>query len=190
MTTAFVSSSSPDLAMYIVPASFAQQRLWFLDQLEPQSTAYNLPAFLRLNIALNVGALEQSVNALIQRHEVLRTSFVAVDGQPMQVIAPALQLPLPLVDLSALPPDEREAEALRLASEQAQRAFDLTQGPLLRVLLLQLAAEEYVLLLTIHHIISDGWSIGVLFQELAALYTAFVIEQPLPLPDLPIQYAD
>lgn len=183
-----INDGASDLAM--IPASFAQQRIWFLDQLGPQSTAYNDPTSLRLNIALNVGALEQSFNAFVQRHEVLRTSFVAVNGHPMQVIAPALKLPLPLVDLSTLLHAEREAEALRLANEQAQRPFDLTQGPLMRVLLLQLGAEEYLLLLTIHQIISDGWSLGVLFQELASLYTAFTSGQPSSLPDLPIQYAD
>ena len=191
-TVSTSSVSNPLLAqdLYMFPASLAQQRLWFLDRLEPQSTAYNIPACLGISIPLDVGALEQSLNALVQRHEVLRTSFVAVDGQPMQVIAPALKLPLPLVDLSALPNAEREAEALRLANEQAQRPFDLTQGPLLRVLLLQLRAQEYLLVLTMHHIISDGWSLGVLYKELATLYTAFANGQPSPLPDLPIQYAD
>jgi amino acid adenylation domain-containing protein len=190
MTTSTIHDRSSDLAMSLVPASFAQQRLWFLDQLEPQSTAYNIPASLRLNMALDLEALEQSFDTLIQRHEVLRTTLVAADGQPMQVVAPTLKLQLPLVDLSALAPDEREAEALRLANEQAQRPFDLSQGPLMRVLLLKLDTEEYLLLLTMHQIISDGWSLGVLFQELASIYTAFSRGRPSPLPDVPIQYAD
>ena len=173
-----------------VPLSLAQQRLWFLDQLEPQSPAYNIPDFLRLNFPVDTKVLKQSVQALVQRHEVLRTTFVAVDAYPMQVIAPTLSVPLPVINLSNLPEMARWAEAQHLANEEAQRPFDLTQGPLLRLLLLQLGAEEYVLLLTMHHIISDGWSIGLFFQELAALYTAFVIEQPSPLPDLPIQYVD
>ncbi len=173
-----------------VPLSFVQRGLWFLDQLVAGSPLYTIPAALQLSGPLNTTALHQSLNALVQRHEVLRTTFVAVDGHPMQVIAPVLTVPLPIVDLSALPNAEREAEALRLANEEVQRPFDLTQGPLMRVLLLQLGAEEYVLLLPIHHIISDGWSLGVLYQELATLYTAFASGTPSPLPDLPIQYAD
>jgi amino acid adenylation domain-containing protein len=137
-----------------------------------------------------VTTLKRSFNALIERHEVLRTTFVAVDGHPMQVIAPALLLPLPLIDLSALPNAEREAEALRLANQEVQRPFDLTQGPLIRILLLQLGTEEYLLLLTLHHIIADGWSLSVLYEELATLYQAFSTGQRSPLPDLPIQYAD
>jgi amino acid adenylation domain-containing protein len=190
MTVSSMSNTSSNQTMYMFPASFAQQRLWFLDQLELQSAAYNIPASIHLNVALDVEALEQSLNALIERQEVLRTTFVAVDGQPMQVIAPSLKVPLPVVDLSALPEAQREAEALRLANEEAQRPFDLVQGPLLRTTLLKLAAEEYVLLLTIHHIISDGWSLGVLYEELVTLYQAFSTGQPSPLPDLPIQYVD
>ena len=165
MTTTSVYSTSSDQTIYMFPASLAQQRLWFLHQLEPQSTAYNIPACLRLNVALNVESLEQSLNALIQRHEVLRTTFVAVDGHPMQAITPSLKLSLPLVDLAGLPKTQREAEALRLATEEVRCPFDLVQGPLLRPKLLKLAGEEYVLLLTIHHIISDEWSLGVLYEE-------------------------
>jgi amino acid adenylation domain-containing protein len=173
-----------------VPLSFVQRGLWFLDQLVADSPLYNIPAALRLSGPLNTTALHQSLNALVQRHEVLRTTFVAVDGHPMQVIAPVFTVPLPVVDLSALPDAERQAEALRLANEEVQRSFDLTKGPLMRALLLQLGAEEHILLLPIHHIISDGWSLGVLYQELATLYTAFASGTPSPLPDLPIQYAD
>ncbi len=173
-----------------VPLSPAQQGLWFLDQLVPGSPLYTIPAVLRITDLLNTKVLHQSLNALVQRHEVLRTTFVAEGGQPMQVIAPVLTVPLPVVDLSVLPAAEREAEALRLANEEVKRPFDLTQGPLMRVLLLKLGAEEYLLLLTMHHIISDGWSLGVLYKELAALYTACASGTPSPLPDLPIQYAD
>src|SRR5437763_744398 len=138
MTTLPTSSTSVDQDLYMFPASFAQQRFWFLDQLEPQSAAYNIPTSIQLNIALDVKALEQSLNALIQRHEVLRTTFVAVDGQPMQVITSTLKVPLPVVDLSALPEAQREAETLRLANEEVRRPFNLVQGPLLRTTLLRL----------------------------------------------------
>ena len=173
-----------------VPLSIAQQGLWLLDQLVADSPLYNMAAGLQLSGPLNTTALHQSLNALVQRHEVLRTTFVAVDGHPMQVSAPILTIPLPVVDLSALPDAERQAEALRQANEEAQRPFDLTQGPLIRTLLLQLGAEESLLLLTMHHIISDGWSLGVLYRELSVLYNAYANGKPSPLLELPIQYAD
>ncbi len=170
--------------------SFAQARLWFLSQLDPDSPLYNMPAAVRLIGALNVAALKQIFNEIVRRHEVLRTTFVIVNGQPVQVIAPTLILPLPVVNLQELPELEREAEVLRLATSVAQRPFDLTQGPLLRTTLLQLGAAEYVLLFTMHHIISDGWSIEVLIQEVVVLYEVFCSGKPSPLADLPIQYAD
>ena len=173
-----------------LPLSFAQQRLWFLDQLEPGSPVYNIPRVLRLIGSLLVGALEQSFNEIIRRHEVLRTTFSAVDGQPVQVITPALTLTLPLVDLQELPESEREVEAQRLITSEARRSFDLTRGPLLRARLLRLGEEDHILLLTMHHIVSDGWSTGVLFRELAALYGAFSTNRPSPFPRMPIQYAD
>ncbi|MFL5700223.1 MAG: non-ribosomal peptide synthetase [Ktedonobacteraceae bacterium] len=179
-----------DQTISAFPASFAQQRLWFLDQLEASSVAYNESSTIRLNFAVNEQALIQSLNALVERHEVLRTSFVAIDGQPMQVIVPSLMLPLPVVDLSALSEDQRQAEARRLANEEAQRPFDLSQAPLLRTTLFKLDAEAYVLVLVIHHIIFDGWSESVLSEELAALYQAFATGQPSPLSDLPFQYVD
>src|SRR5437763_16166402 len=147
-----------DQPLSAFPASFAQQRLWFLDQLEASSVAYNESSTIRLNFAVNVQALKQSLNALIERHEVLRTRFVAIDGQPMQVIVPGLMLPLPVVDLSVLSEDQRQAEAQRLANEEAQRPFDLSQAPLLRTTFFILDAEAYVLVLIIHHIILDGCS--------------------------------
>src|SRR5438045_2308677 len=132
-TYEIVSETALDQSRYVFPASFAQQRLWFLDQLEPQNVAYNIPASIYLKVALDVGALEQSIIALIQRHEILRTTFAAVDGQPMQMIVPSFKVPLPLVDLSAFPETtQRWAEVLRLANEEVQRPFDLAQGPLLR----------------------------------------------------------
>ena len=130
------------------------------------------------------------VLAEVARHEVLRTTFAEADGAPVQVIAPPRAVELPVVDLAALADAEREAEALRLAREEAQRPFDLARGPLLRATLLRLAEDEHVLLLIMHHIVSDGWSMGVLFRELAALYEAFRAGEPSPLPELPVQYAD
>ena len=172
------------------PLSFAQQRLWFLDQLEPGSPVYNLPIALRIAGPLDAGILVQSLDEILQRHETLRATFPAVDGQPVQIISPPKPPTLRRIDLQDLPVNEREAEALRLATEEARQPFDLAQGPLFRAKLLRLAEEEHILLLTIHHIVSDGWSFNVLMRELEALYTAFSIGQPSPLPPLPIQYAD
>ncbi|MGK7878448.1 MAG: amino acid adenylation domain-containing protein, partial [Xenococcaceae cyanobacterium] len=173
-----------------LPLSFAQQRLWFLGQLEPGSSAYNMPAVYRLTGQLNITVLEQSLNEIIRRHEVLRTTFPAVDGQPSQAIAPSVTLTLPTIDLREHPETEREAIAQQLANEEAQQPFNLATGPLFRVKPLRLAGAEYVLLLNMHHIISDGWSFDIFFRELEALYTAFSNDQPSPLPELPIQYAD
>ena len=173
-----------------LPLSFAQQRLWFLHQLDPNSAAYNIPVMWQFTGALDIAVLERSLNAIIERHESLRTSFIAVSGQPRQAIAHSLQLPLPIVDLRFVPDSVRQAELKRLTKQQAIRPFKLTQSPLLRVTLFQLAAEEFVLILTLHHLIADGWSRGVILQELAALYKAFAAFQPSPLPELPIQYAD
>jgi amino acid adenylation domain-containing protein len=170
--------------------SFAQQRLWFLDQLVLNSALYNIPQALRLKGQLNVAALEQSLNDIVQRHESLRTTFVAIDGQPFQVIAPILRVPLPAIDLRSLPHREREAVAQNQLIEAAQQPFDLAQGSLFRCHLWRVDDADYILLLTMHHIVSDGWSIGVLIQELATLYEAYVLHQPSPLPKLAIQYAD
>ncbi|MDM9583645.1 MULTISPECIES: condensation domain-containing protein [unclassified Nostoc] len=174
----------------LFPLSFAQQRLWFIDQLRPGNIAYNISQPMRLVGYLNVAALEQSFHEVVRRHEVLRTTFTVVDGQPLQVIAPSLSFKLLVVDLQELSQKQRETDILRLASEEAQRPFDLTKGPLLRVTLLQLAAAEYVLLLTMHHIVADGWAIGVLIHEIATLYEAFSVGKPSPFSELSIQYAD
>ncbi|HEY9874102.1 MAG TPA: amino acid adenylation domain-containing protein, partial [Candidatus Obscuribacterales bacterium] len=173
-----------------LPLSFAQERLWFLDQLKPGDSAYNIPSAVRLQGALNIAALEQSLNEIIRRHELLRTSFGIVQGQPVQIIAETLSISLPLLDLQNLPATEREQRLQQLATEEARRPFNLTQAPLLRVTLIQLGATEYAVLFTMHHIISDRWSMGVLVQELAALYTSFSTGKPSPLPELAIQYAD
>jgi len=176
--------------VFVFPASFAQARLWFLDRLFPGNPFYNVSAALRLTGSLNKTALEQTFNEIVRRHEALRTTFRMVEEQLVQVIAPTLTIPLPVVDLRNLPATEQEAETQRLASEERSRPFDLSSEPLLRVMLLQLDSSEHVLLLNLHHIICDGWSIGVLIRELGTFYTAFSNNQPSPLPELPIQYAD
>ncbi|MBZ4423333.1 non-ribosomal peptide synthetase, partial [Myxococcus sp. RHSTA-1-4] len=173
-----------------LPLSFAQQRLWFIDQLEPGSAAYNMPTAVRLSGALDIAALERALHALIARHESLRTTFATQDGEAVQLIHAPAQAPLPLVDLSPLPDERREAEARRAFSEEARRPFDLARGPLLRTTLLRLQGSEHVLLLTMHHIVSDGWSTGVLVRELAAMYQAEVSGTSPSLPALPVQYAD
>ncbi len=173
-----------------LPLSFAQQRLWFLDQLEPNSPFYNIPVAVRLQGQLNLPVLEQTLNEIVRRHEVLRTTFALEDGRPVQHIQPELFLPLQIIDLSELPSLAREPEALRLATKEAQQPFDLARGPLLRVGLLRLADDEHVVLITMHHIVSDGWSTGVFVREVAALYEAFASGAESPLAELPIQYAD
>jgi amino acid adenylation domain-containing protein len=170
--------------------SFAQQRLWFFDQLEPGLSAYNIPAAVRLKGPLNLAALEQSLNEIVKRHESLRTTFGKVEGRPTQVIAPTLTIKLPVVDLRKLAASERETEVRRLVTAEAQRPFDLSRGPLLRGSVLRLGDEEHVGLLTMHHIVSDGWSTGILVREVATLYVAFCAGGSSPLPILPIQYAD
>ena len=173
-----------------LPLSYAQQRLWFLDQLEGASPRYNLPAALRLTGTLDRAALERAFGEIVRRHESLRTIFTVVDGEARQIIQPAPLTPLPLTDLRILPETARTAEAEALLAAEAAQPFDLGRGPLLRVRLLQLKDEEYLLLATVHHIAADGWSVGVLIQELAALYGVYERGEASPLAELPIQYAD
>jgi len=173
-----------------LPLSFAQQGLWFIDQLERGSTAYNQLFAVHLCGSLNVAVLEQALTEIVRRHEVLRTTFPNVDGQPVQVIAPNPDLSLSVVDLSDLPEGKQSAEIQQLAISELDRPFNLSQLPLLRVTLLQLKEAEYVLLFAMHHIVADGWSGGIIIRELAALYEAFSTGKPSPLPALPIQYAD
>jgi len=173
-----------------LPLSFAQQRLWFLAQFEPASPVYNIPVAIRLDGPPALTALEQSLNAIVQRHEILRTTFSAVDGKPAQIIAPFLKLKMRVVQVPDLPEPEREREIRRLSFEEARQPFDLVNGPLIRAVLLRESATKHVLLLTIHHMVADGWSTEVLYRELGAVYRAFLKSQPPPLPDLPIQYAD
>jgi hypothetical protein len=189
-TTNHTSTSLVPISRDEIPLSFAQQRLWFLDQLIPNNAFYNTPAAVRITGSLNLDALEQTFNEIVLRHEALRTTFVTVEGQPVQAIAPTLTIPLPVIDLRDLPDAERENEAQRLTTQEAQRPFDLSKSPLLRVTLLRLDETEYVLSLILHHIVSDGWSMGVLIQEIAALYTTKSNGKPSSLPPLPIQYAD
>ncbi|MBZ4423327.1 non-ribosomal peptide synthetase, partial [Myxococcus sp. RHSTA-1-4] len=173
-----------------LPLSFAQQRLWFLDRLEPGSAFYNIPAAVRLDGPLDVRALERALQELVRRHEVLRTTFRQEESGPVQVIAPVAELSPRVVDLSGLEADAAEAETRRLVDEDSRRPFSLDTGPLIRALLVKRGASEHVLLLNLHHIVTDGWSAGVLVRELAALYDAFSQGQPSPLPALPVQYAD
>lgn len=175
--------------VFIFPASFAQQRLWFIDQLIPGNAIYNVPTVIRLTGKLNASALEQTFNEIVRRHEVLRTTFKVLDGQPLQAIAASLTIPLCVLDLGQLPADEREIEVNRIINAEIERTFDLSTGPLLRVTLLVLGETEHILLLNMHHIICDDWSIGVLIRELGTLYAAFVQNQALLL-ELPLQYAD
>ncbi|HYH78313.1 MAG TPA: amino acid adenylation domain-containing protein, partial [Longimicrobium sp.] len=173
-----------------LPLSFAQERLWFLDRLEPGSTTYNLPAAWRLGGALDEAALERALGEIVRRHEALRTVFAEVDGSPVQIVALFGAFALPVEDLSGLSEADREAAVRRRAGEEARRAFDLSAGPLFRAALLRLGAEEHVLLLSMHHVVSDGWSMGVFFRELSALYAAYLAGRESPLPELPVQYAD
>jgi len=170
--------------------SFAQERLWFFDQYQPRSTAYNIAQGVRLEMPIRPAVVEQVFNEIVRRHAVLRTTFATVDGKPVQIIAPALALRLPVVDLRGLPESGREAQARRWVREEASRPFDLSRGPLLRTTLLSLREADHILLFAIHHIVSDGWSSGILIRELLALYRAFSRGEPSPLPELPIQYAD
>jgi amino acid adenylation domain-containing protein len=173
---------------HVLPLSFAQQRLWFLEQLEPNRAIYNIPAAVRLRGYLNISALEQSINALIERHEGLRTTFQVVEGQPQQVVQPARSLPLTIIDCSTLEGFEQSEQLLAIV----QQPFDLAHGPLLRVAILRsrTADDDHGVLFVMHHIVTDGWSMGVLIREIAALYGAFTTGEPVMLPELPLQYAD
>ncbi|HEX8686605.1 MAG TPA: condensation domain-containing protein, partial [Pyrinomonadaceae bacterium] len=172
------------------PLSYQQRRLWFLNQLEPDDPSYNMAGALRLKGRLDAEALERSFNQVVARHEVLRTAFVEVDGEPVQVVEPALRLTLPAFDLSALPEGPKRERLEALLREEAERPFDLMRCPLLRLRLLRLDEDEHVLQLTMHHIISDGWSLGVLVREVGLLYDAYSRGVAAALPALPVQYAD
>ncbi|MEH1780418.1 MAG: amino acid adenylation domain-containing protein [Nostoc sp.] len=173
-----------------IPLSFAQQRLWFLHHISPDSRFYDMLQILRLEGSLNIVALEQSLGELVRRHEILRTTFPAVDGRPVQVISPPTDSILPVCDLQDLSAQEKTAQVRQIAESIASKTFDLAAEPLVQFTLLQLSDQEYVLLLKMHHIIYDGWSLDIFNRELSQLYTAFTQGLPNPLPELPIQYAD
>src|SRR5262245_13617362 len=175
---------------YLAPLSFAQERLWFLDQLGLVGAAYNVPGAFRLQGQLNVGALQRSFSELVKRHESLRTRFETIGGEVTQVIDPVGEFRLQVDDLSQLPEEEREAEARRRRQEEIEQPFDLARGPLFRVSLLRLGSEDQLLLMTMHHIISDGWSVGVMLRELGTLYASVIEGRSAQLPQMPIQYAD
>jgi hypothetical protein len=172
------------------PLSFAQERIWFLDQFEGNNAVYNLPFELRLKGTLNVLVLLRCLNEIVRRHEALRTRFEMAENQPVQIIQSSFSLKMPLTDLSSLPQQQVEAEAERLCKEEARRPFDLKSDLMLRVRLIRLGPTDHVLLLNMHHIAADGWSLDVIFPELRTLYAAFIEGKPSPLPELPIQYAD
>uniref|UniRef100_UPI00124E708A non-ribosomal peptide synthetase n=1 Tax=Gemmobacter serpentinus TaxID=2652247 RepID=UPI00124E708A len=170
--------------------SFSQKRLWFLDQLEPGNPFYNIPAPTRLEGPLDIAAMEAALNRIVARHDILRTRFITREARPTQIIEPDFRLQIPLIDLSHLPPSEAMVEARRLALADARTAFDLEVAPPLRATLLRLAPEDHVILFNMHHILSDGWSMGVLVTEFVAIYRALAAGQPDPLPPLAIQYVD
>ncbi|SDI17000.1 non-ribosomal peptide synthase domain TIGR01720/amino acid adenylation domain-containing protein [Pseudomonas flavescens] len=173
-----------------VPLSYSQQRMWFLWQMDPHSPAYNVGGMARLRGVLDVAAFEQALQALIQRHESLRTTFPSADGKPWQRVAAQSDVQLQWLDLADLAPAERQAELLRLAEQQAHAPFDLERGPLLRACLAKSAAQEHQLLITLHHIVTEGWAMDIFARELSALYAAFVDDRESPLAPLPVQYLD
>ncbi|HEX8337266.1 MAG TPA: condensation domain-containing protein, partial [Pyrinomonadaceae bacterium] len=172
------------------PLSFAQQRLWFLDRLSPGLPTYNIGVGLRLSNRLDARALERAFAEIVRRHEILRARIVSADGVASQVVVTNVDSPLETADLSSLADDEREAELRRMVDAAAEHRFDLERGPLFRARLLKLGEEDHALLVTLHHIVGDGWSVGVMVSELAALYEAFAEGRPSPLAELPFQYAD
>ena len=184
------AAPSPIARTRALPLSFAQERLWFFDQLEPNSTAYNISRALRLTGTLDRNALRRSLDVIVGRHEVLRTSFLADQGKPVLSIVPRATVEIPVIDLSDQPSNAREEELNEAVREETERLFDLANGPLLRLVLVKLSDTEHVLLLTMHHIISDGWSIGVFMSELAKCYNALTTDASPNLPPLPVQYVD
>ncbi len=187
MSTNSIEPVSRDLSL---PLSFGQQRLWFMDQMEPGSPTYNISGGLRFVGPLNPVALTHALNEIVRRHESLRTTFDVIEGEPVQVVALKWKALLAVTDLQNLPDRDAESEARKLANEEALRPFHLNRGRLMRANLLRLGTEEHILLLSLHHIISDGWSLGVLIRELAVLYRSFAVGAPSVLPELPIQYGD
>ncbi|ARU63613.1 hypothetical protein CBW65_23305 [Tumebacillus avium] len=173
-----------------LPLSFAQERLWFFEELQSGTAAYNIPGGLRMKGYLDIAALEESLNLILTRHEALRTSFATVDGQPQQIIADKVQVPFAVIDLQGLPEADREGEAVRIMNEEARKPFTLSEVPLIRANLLRMGSEDHILLLTLHHIVADGWSLGILMRHLTWFYVAITQGNMLPDFELPTQYAD
>src|SRR6185369_10875826 len=173
-----------------LPLSFAQERIWFLHQLEPESVAYHVPRALRIRGPLSVPLLEAVFSEIIRRHEILRTTFPSREGRPLQVLNAPWPMAIPVVDLSACPAFQREKRLARFIVEHGQRAFDLERGPLIRLSVVRLDEDEHALVMTEHHFVHDGWTQGVLLKDFLALYAAFGRGEPSPLPPLPVQYAD
>ncbi len=172
------------------PASFGQRRLWFLDQLEPGTAAYNLARAFRVTGPLDIPVLTRAFEAIVRRHESLRTVFDSVDGEARQIVLSDMEVQIPVVDLTDIPQHDREKQALRIASEEGKKTFDLTRGPLLRAVLVRLGPKQHLLILVMHHIVTDGWSIAVLFREVTRCYEAFSRGEEVNLPSLPLQYAE
>jgi len=185
-----ITTELVDNEMLALPASSGQKRFWILDQIKPGDPSLNVAVRFGLTGYLDADAMERALNEIVRRHETLRASFAMIDGEVVQLVAPSLSVALPVVDLRSIPVSQRQIEADRLASEEAQEPFDLSTAPLLRAQLLRLDEDEHTLLITIHHIISDGWSIGIITDELGVIYEAFREGMASPLPELPIQYAD
>ncbi|MEL7408215.1 MAG: condensation domain-containing protein, partial [Cyanobacteria bacterium J06558_2] len=173
-----------------LPLSFAQQRLWFIEQLTNVSQIFDAPVISRLKGSLKVSVIEDAINEIVRRHEILRTNFISLEGQPVQIIQPTLKLSLPVIDLQELPAAERKIEIQRVIARESSRHFNLSEGLLLRCFLIKLSEREHISLLLTHHIITDGWSVGVFNWELTTLYAAFSQNQPSPLPELSVQYVD
>ncbi|MGC2057729.1 MAG: amino acid adenylation domain-containing protein [Candidatus Sulfotelmatobacter sp.] len=172
------------------PASFAQQRLWFLDQLDPETAAYNLPRAFRITGPLDIAILKQAFQMVVKRHSSLRTVFDSVEGEARQIVLSDVEVEIPVIDLAGIAPNQREPEALRIASEEGKKPFDLSEGPLLRPLLLRLDQETHFLVLIIHHIVTDGWSIALLFRDVTKCYAALTKNETPALPELTLQYAE
>ncbi len=173
-----------------LPLSWAQQRLWFLNQLEPDSPAYNIPSFVRLKGELDVAAFIRCLNEIVRRHEALRTTFAFVNGEPIQIVSPIADLSVPVIDLEGLSEQEIEDNVSRIVAKESQYLFDLQKGPLLRATLLRASATDHYFISVVHHIAFDGWSAGVFVREISALYSAFTEGRPSPLPELNLQYPD
>ena len=176
--------------VFVFPASFGQQRLWFLDQFEPGSPYYNIPIAFRLSGRFDIDVFEQTINEIVRRHEVLRTVFKSVDGKPMQIILPEMLVTVACIDLEQFPYEQREQELRTLAQAEGRAPFNLSTGPLFRARVIRVSSTDHVALVTMHHIISDGWSIGVFIGEISRVYPEYDRGRPSPLPELAIQYAD